>query len=702
MAAFESDRQPGERPQPATPPPNEPVLPAQPLPPLDSWSQAQSRPQPQSRPMRRGQPLPRAEALPQARPLPTADPLAQTASAQTTPPQAAIPQTQPLFDQWREAEAVPYPTVAPTAVATTAATAAAKISVASPPSFPQMPGATSQPLAEAAPVLVIGGVSAADPTETYGDRPGEDDLATIAARSAPPWLVSAVFHMVVLIALGLTWIANQPRNQIHLNVAATDEEAIYAEKLGEQLEFDSPLGQENVEAIEEPVLTPQNLIQVDDPFAAPLSAEAMPDGTMATSDIKAQIGYALNGREEGSKKSLLGRYGGTALTEEVVLRGLNWLAKNQNKDGSWSLVGPYRDGAMAENPPAATAMALLAFQGAGNTHKTGKFQKNVLLGWRWLLGQQDSDGCFFHEGPFNQRFYTQGQCTIAACELYGMSKDPEYKLAAERAVGYLLKSQSSEGGWRYSPQADSDVSVTGWIVMALQSARMAGLEVPDENFRRIERYLDSVAVDDGARYPYQRGKPPTLTMTAEALLCRQYLGWARSDARLVAGAQWITRPENLISYGRTRNVYYWYYATQVCHHMEGEYWKRWNNVMREALPKNQVARGREAGSWDPNLEDLYEVHGGRLYTTCLSIYMLEVYYRHLPLYTKIYNRLRQSDRNPATRSSADAPKPDAPKPDAPKPDAPKPDAPKPDAPKPDAPKTDAPKPDAPKTDAPKP
>jgi len=438
--------------------------------------------------------------------------------------------------------------------------------------------------------------------------------------------------MLLLIILGLLFLPALVREQIELKT-------IWAEKLGDQLEFDSDLAGLDKDMLEEPVLTPMDLPEVENPFAAPPDVEIVRDGVTSTSKIDSKhIGFALNGREEGSKRALLGRFGGTALTEAAVKRGLQWLAKVQKRDGSWSLIGTYPNGAVNENSVAATAMALLAFQGAGHTHKKGDFKTNVATGWKWLLDEQDADGNFYHEGPFHHRFYTQAQCTIALCELYGMTKDEKYKVPAERAVQYCLRSQSSEGGWRYSPCMDSDVSVTGWVVMALQSARMAGLEVPKDHFRRVERFLDKVSVDGGTRYPYQRGKEATNVMTAEALLCRQYLGWPRDDERLVEGVDWITRPENLVSFKKDRNVYYWYYATQVAHHMEGQHWKRWNDVMRQELPEQQVTKGREAGSWDPlkPTPDAWEDHGGRLYVTCLSLYMLEVYYRHLPIYSKVY------------------------------------------------------------------
>jgi hypothetical protein len=111
-------------------------------------------------------------------------------------------------------------------------------------------------------------------------------------------------------------------------------------------------------------------------------------------------------------------------------------------------------------------------------------------------------------------------------------------------------------------------------------------------------------------------------------LCRQYLGWKHDDERLRRGVDYLLM--NPVNYG-DQNVYYWYYATQVLHHMDGKDWDKWNAVMRQQVPEHQVQTGPEKGSWSPS-EDRWGVRAGRLYTTCLSIYMLEVYYRHLPLY----------------------------------------------------------------------
>ena len=76
-----------------------------------------------------------------------------------------------------------------------------------------------------------------------------------------------------------------------------------------------------------------------------------------------------------------------------------------------------------------------------------------------------------------------------------MTKDKKYKAGAQKALDYCIKAQAPEGGWRYEPKVDSDTSVTGWFVMALQSGMMAGLEVPSPNLSNIMGFLDKVSSD---------------------------------------------------------------------------------------------------------------------------------------------------------------------------------------------------------------
>jgi len=125
-------------------------------------------------------------------------------------------------------------------------------------------------------------------------------------------------------------------------------------------------------------------------------------------------------------------------------------------------------------------------------------------------------------------------------------------------------------------------------------------------------------------------------MTAEGLLMRMYLGWNRGTPALIEGGRLLAEnlPQNGTAEQPLRDVYYWYYATQVMFQIQGDAWKAWNQSLQDLLPPTQVVEGPLAGSWHPAapVADRWAHAGGRHYVTCLSLLMLEVYYRHLPLY----------------------------------------------------------------------
>jgi hypothetical protein len=441
--------------------------------------------------------------------------------------------------------------------------------------------------------------------------------------NSPAWLVSLIVHLVVILLMALLTLPIAGNQPLVMQLLASSNAENNLESMQDlQLEsLDSP----DTEAVSYDTSTHDLL-----PAAAaiPTTAKSVFDNSPLNAP---SIRNGLRGRESRSKAVLLLAYGGTDMTEAAVREALKWLKRQQKKDGSWSLTGPYSDAGVQEDRASATAMALLAFQGAGNTHLQGIYKSVVENGMQALLRMQDSEGNFFREGPAHYRLYTQAQATIAVCELFGMTQDEELRIPAERAIEYAVKHQSKEGGWRYDPGRDSDTSVTGWFVIALQSARMAGLQVPKNTLDRVSGFLNSVSKNGGSQYSYQPKRGPTNVMSAEALLCRQYLGWQHDDPRLRAGVKLILKTP--ISWD-SPNTYYWYYAAQVAHHMGGQEWAEWNSVMREVIPANQVSGGRNKGSWDPSA-DRWGQSAGRLYMTCLCTYMLEVYYRHLPIYQHI-------------------------------------------------------------------
>ena len=355
------------------------------------------------------------------------------------------------------------------------------------------------------------------------------------------------------------------------------------------------------------------------------SAGSSPGGGQSTVDVD-----MFGGRSGATKQALLAAYGGTERTEHAVELGLRWLVRNQTRNGSWSLQGPYRDEGTIENRVAATAMAILALAGAGNTHQSGEYQTSVKRGLVWLLGQL-KNGRFGNDQSYSHhQTYGQAQATIALCELYALTNDSSLYSDCQSAIDYAVEAQSPSGGWRYQPRAGSDTSVTGWYVMAMQSASHSDVTFSPSVWERVKYYLDAASHHEGAAYGYQIGGSYSGTMTAEGLLCRQYLGWDRDREAMKLGVSSLLAEQNFDV--DQRNVYYWYYASQVMHHVGGSPWQMWNDRMKVGLPRMQIKRGAESGSWPPQ-GDEYGRTGGRLYTTCLSILCLEVYYRHLPIYS---------------------------------------------------------------------
>ncbi len=341
------------------------------------------------------------------------------------------------------------------------------------------------------------------------------------------------------------------------------------------------------------------------------------------------------------------------MTEEAIQLGLGFLSRHQLSDGSWSLQGINGERAALVTDTAATALALLAFQGDGCTHRGQRYSDVVRAGVNYLLENQKDDGDLFvpldDESNRAVWLYSHALATLALCEAYGMTQDPALREPTQKALDFVVAAQRTDrGGWRYSPQVGSDTSVTGWMMMALKSGELANLNVPKETYDKIQLWLSRAQAPGGDSHLYRynpyapdtteqrHGRQPSKTMTSVGLLMRLYLGWDRDNANMVHGAEYLV--ENLPDLGTVRrperDTYYWYYATQVMFHMGGDYWERWNGRLHPLLVESQIKRGPLAGSWDPRkpVPDRWAPHAGRLYVTTMNLLSLEVHYRHLPLY----------------------------------------------------------------------
>ncbi len=339
-------------------------------------------------------------------------------------------------------------------------------------------------------------------------------------------------------------------------------------------------------------------------------------------------------------------------TELAIERGLEFLAKHQRADGSWRLQD-FDTPVLMRSDTAATGLALLSFQGAGYTHNQFKYASTVRKAIEFLVSHQQSNGdLYIPQDPASDQnawLYSHGIAALALCEAVGMTQDEALRPAAQRAIDFMVASQDPKhGGWRYRPGSGADTSVTGWFMLALKSGQLAGLNVPQPTFEKIQQYVNaSQATREQShlyRYnpfaadsPQQRhGLQPTAVMTSVGLLIRLYFGWQRERPEMIAGADYLLDhlPDNGTLDATRRDTYYWYYATQVMYHMRGQRWQQWHDRLYPLLIESQVVDGEWAGSWAPNdpTPDLWARYGGRLYVTTLNLLSLEVSYRHLPLY----------------------------------------------------------------------
>jgi len=355
--------------------------------------------------------------------------------------------------------------------------------------------------------------------------------------------------------------------------------------------------------------------------------------------------------------------GGSDETEAAVEAALDWLARSQSSGGNWDarrfgagqerwIDGHNRQGAGARADAGVTGLALLAFLGAGYTHRQGDYQSTVAAALEYLLRIQAPSGHLAGDADPYAFMYCHGMASLALSEAYAMTGDKALEPAVRKAIGYTLSAQHTQtGGWRYRPGELGDTSQLGWQLMALASAEQAGVQIPPQSYVLAARFLDSVASGaSGGLASYRPQERPTRSMTAEALVCR-YLLAARASA--VPGLTDRDGTRFLLSRSAEEeaatfllqelpgtsqdNAYYWYYGSMAMYQAGGEAWEQWNQALTATLLARQRRAGHLAGSWDP--DRVWGSHGGRVYSTAMCALCLEVYYRYLPLY-----RLAQSAR----------------------------------------------------------
>ncbi|HUR27154.1 MAG TPA: hypothetical protein VM509_03140, partial [Planctomycetota bacterium] len=360
-------------------------------------------------------------------------------------------------------------------------------------------------------------------------------------------------------------------------------------------------------------------------------------------------------RSGAEKARALKLYGGSEKTEAAVARGLQYLARIQHQEGAWGDLSAVDDkyGRVAVGK---TALCTLAFLGAGHTPDSGTEHSAVVArALEFLLGMQDSESGHFGDASA----YDHGIATYAIAECFALTHDARLRSALERALAHVLAMQSTRddarfrGGWGYYFADGSHydpwprTSITVWQVMALESARLSGLDVPDAAFEAARGFLDNAEDERLGAYRYNHEPErlasawPTLpASTPAALFALALLGEDIADEHHRAAREYVLErvpdgyrysgENDFVQRGRG-NPYFWYYGTLAMFRLGGTPWQQWNSALQESL---LPAQARD-GSWQPlDVYSRYARDGAedKSYTTSLCILSLEVYYRYyLPL-----------------------------------------------------------------------
>ncbi len=314
--------------------------------------------------------------------------------------------------------------------------------------------------------------------------------------------------------------------------------------------------------------------------------------------------------------------------DAAIRRALDYLKSTQKPDGGWE------SGNFGE-ATSVTSLSVMAFLSAGHTPgDPGPYREAIERGIRYVLANQKPNGLLVSHtshGPM----YCHGISTLMLAEVAGMSPDSalaaEIRPALARAIELILKAQARkkprdhDGGWRYQPDSsDSDLSVTGWQVMALRAARGAGCSVPSEPIDNAVSYIKSCASKEGG-FAYQPGQGPNNPRTGTGTLALEICGDHLSP-EAVAGAEYLLKhPPN---WQGQYFFYEVYYAPQAMFQVGDKYFKEYYPKLTKILLEHQD----KDGSWLSN--DGHDRAGGKAYCTAMAVLALAVEYRYLPIYQR--------------------------------------------------------------------
>jgi hypothetical protein len=343
--------------------------------------------------------------------------------------------------------------------------------------------------------------------------------------------------------------------------------------------------------------------------------------------------------------------------EEAIQRAIDWLASQQNRDGSFPT--------MPQGQPGISGLCLMAFTSQGHIPGEGPYGEKLEKTVKYMVNMQKPNGLLAlvaprtvpltRTTPMPPIIYNHGMAGLALAETYGSmgGGEDETRAAIENAIqatitmqGWSKRRQEDDGGWRYlhlhsdEEDFDSDLSATGWQLMFLRSSKNAGFDIPDEAIERAVKYVKRCFNAELGTFQYVASKHDRRSrgMAGAGVLAMAHAGAHNSKEAKLTG-DWILQHKfdrynvNLIfdptAWPDDRYHYGLFNCTQAMYQLGDQYWEEFFPSTARTLLANQ----RPDGSWMPESYNGDQIYGNA-YTTALVVLSLSAPNQLLPIFQR--------------------------------------------------------------------
>ena len=346
----------------------------------------------------------------------------------------------------------------------------------------------------------------------------------------------------------------------------------------------------------------------------------------------------------------------------AVERGLAWLSKQQQRDGSFPT--------MPQGQPAVTALCELSFLAHGHLPADGEYGEQLSRAISYVSGCQKDNGLIAFVAPRGPTIsrqvshlvgstaaYNHAIAALALAENYSMGGaevaerlDP----VINQAITATLEMQKWQkrrrvdlGGWRYlnvtaefSEALDSDLSVSGWHLMFLRSAKNAGFDVPQEPIDEAVGFVRRCFIPEYGSFLLfsSRSNHQTRGMAGAGILALAHAGLHDAPETKLAGDFILKNAFNQYnvqeSFGQAtylddRYHYGAFNCCQAMYQLGGNYWQEFFPPLVRTLLANQ----QPDGSWLAESHSEDRIYGNA-YTTALVLLSLGAPNQLLPIFQR--------------------------------------------------------------------